>query len=291
MTPTLGGKTEVVRLRTEKLVKPGIVIGVLLVSLLMCGCGGGSSSSSGSYSSITSGNWSLTGTSTVTSGLVLSIGGSLTQSDNVVSGVLYVSSYDSSCSSLSGSAIPFTGKFDGDKLTLVSDEFSSQSVTVNATGSGSSLTGTYSVAGGCADGDSGTIVASYLPPINGTWSGTLTNPDGTPIPINPNNLSEGAEFATVTLTQSATATNGRFPLSGTFNFNFSSSCFSSGTVPGTTAAYVMGSTVVISATGTDGTEFVYGGGLEKVPASSAKVTVIGGRFMGFVECAPLLTLY
>ena len=278
---------ELVKLRTEKLVKLGIVLAVLFVSCLLCmGCGGGSSNSSGPYSSITSGNWSLTATSTVTSGLVLSIGGSLTQSGNVVSGTVLVSSSVSSCPSLSAVAIPFTGTFSGDVLTLTSANVNGQFVRVNAIGSGSSLTGTYSVVGGCADGDKGTIAASYLPPLTGTWTGTFTNPDGSPVPVNPNNPREYAT-ASLTLTQSATAIDGSFPLSGTFNTNFVSTCFVSGTIPGvgtTIGTYVMGTSVVITAGGADGGEILYEGLLDEAPLGSANVTLIEGRFASGTNC-------
>jgi hypothetical protein len=266
----------------EKLVKPGMVLAALFVSCLLCiGCGGGSSSSSGPYSSITNGNWSLTATSTVTPGLVLSIGGSLTQSGNVVSGTMLVSSSVLNCPSLPSVAIPFTGTFSGDTLTLTSANFNNQFVTVNAIGSGDSLTGTYSVAGGCADGDNGTIAASYLPPLTGTWTGTITNPDGTPVSVDPSNPNEYAT-ASLTLTQSATATNGSFPLSGAFNTNFApgSVVCASGTIPdaGTTiGAYVMGTSVVISAGATNGEEILYEGLLDEVPLGSANETLIEGR--------------
>ena len=110
MPPKLGGGFELIKLRMEKLVKPGIILAVLFVSCLLCiGCGGGSSSASGPYSSITSGNWSLTATSSVTSGLVLSIGGSLTQSGNAVSGTMLISSSVSNCPSLLSVATPLPG--------------------------------------------------------------------------------------------------------------------------------------------------------------------------------------
>lgn len=258
--------------------KPGIVLAVLFVSCLLCiSCGGGSSNSSGPYSSITSGNWSLTATSTVTSGFVLSIGGSLTQSGNVVSGTMLVSSSVSSCPSLSAAAIPFAGTFSGGTLTLMSANVNNQFLRVNAIGSGNSLTGTYSVAGGCADGDNGTIAASYLPPLTGIWTGTFTNPDGTSIPVDPSNPREGYVTASVTLTQSATAINGAFPLSGTFSSSFAPGrvCFASGAIPGTgttTGAYVMGTSVVISAGGTDGAEILFEGWLGEAPLN------IGGLF-------------
>jgi hypothetical protein len=251
----------------EKLVKTRLVIAVLFMSCLLCiGCGGGSSTASVPYSSIASGNWSLTATSTVTSGFVLDMAGSLTQSGNVVSGNMFVYSSVSDCPSLPSVAIPFTGKFSGDTLTLTSANFSNQFVTVNAVGSGNSLTGTYSIKGGCADGDNGTIVASYLPPLTGTWTGTFTNPDGTPIPVDPSNPIESAT-ASLQLTQSPTATNGSFTLSGSFNTNFApgSYCFTSGTIPGagsTTGASVTGTAVVISAVSDNGVKIVYVGPLD-----------------------------
>jgi hypothetical protein len=274
----------------EKLVKAGIV---LFVSCLLCiGCGGGSSSSSGPNSSITSGNWTLTATSTVTLGLVLSIGGSLTQSGDAVSGAFYVSSSVSGCPSLPVGVMPFTGIFKGNTLTLTSVKFSNQVVTVNATGSGNSLTGTYAVTGGCADGDKGTVAASYLPPLTGVWTGTFTNVDGTSIPVDPNNPREVAT-ATLMLTQSSTATNGIFPLSGTFSTNLApgSVCFSSGTIPGTgstTGAYVTGTSVAISAVSADGAEISYVGPLngrrmELFQNRNAPSTCKFGEFLNLVQ--------
>lgn len=261
--------------------KPGIVLAVLFVSCLLCiGCGEGSSSSSAPYSSISGGNWSLTATSKVTSGPAFYLGGGLTQSGNVVSGTMVVISSGSNCPSLSGAAITFTGKFSSDTLTLTSANFSNQLVMVNAHGSGNSLTGTYSVAGGCADGDNGTIAASYLPSLTGTWTGTFMNPDGTTVPADPANPRAGAATASLALTQSDTATNGFFPLSGTFNTNMDN--VASGTIPGTTAAYVMGTSVVISAGGTGG-EIVYVGGLQPGSAQMELTRASGGMILDLVK--------
>ncbi|ABF42643.1 hypothetical protein Acid345_3642 [Candidatus Koribacter versatilis Ellin345] len=242
----------------------GTVFAVLTLScLLSVGCGN-SGVPSAPYSTIKNGNWSLTGTSTVTSGLVLSIGGGLTQSVDLVSGTMQVSSSSSNCPGLLAAAVPFTGSFRGNAVTLKSASFGDQFVTVSAVGSGTSLTGTYSVVGGCADGDKGTISAIYLPPLTATWNGPFMNPDGTLIPLDPNHPSKGPSTATLTLTQSDTATNGQFPLSGSFEAHFwLDGCFPAGTIPGAdTSAYVMGTSVVISSSGAGG-EVRYKGQLEQ----------------------------
>lgn len=247
--------------------KRGLVFAAVSLGWALCvGCGGGRSDSNPTYGTIKSGNWSFKATSSVTSGLVLSIGGALTQSRDVVSGTLSISSSVSNCPFDSGTAVPFSGSFRGNTLTLKSADFSDQFVTVNAVRSGNSLTGTYSVAGGCANGEQGTISAIYLPPITGTWSGPLLSPDGSPIPVDPNDPAKGPATATLTLTQSDTATNGQFPLTGTFDVHFGNICSSSESIPGsdtTAAAYVMGTSVVISSSSAGGGRTQYKGQLEE----------------------------
>jgi len=92
---------------------------------------------------------------------------------------------------------------------------------VNASGSASNLSGTYTVTGtGCAGGDRGTMSANLVPSVSGTWHGTFTS-TVTPGPV---------VNATATLTQSSTPdAHGLFAVTGTVTFS-GSACFTSGTI-------------------------------------------------------------
>jgi len=119
-------------------------------------------------------------------------------------------------------------------------------VTLKATGAGNELTGNYSVEGGCAAGEQGTIEARYVQPLTGAWRGNIKNPDGTFLGT-----------ISVDLTQSSAAKNGDFPLTGVVYYDIplpgqtSGGCVFSGTIPSDTAqASVTGNFVVISAAAT-----------------------------------------
>ena len=252
---------------------PRIVWAVFILScLVLSSCGGSSTKPSIPLSSITDGNWSIVATSTASPAGVFTLGGSLVQSGSSVTGLLNQFS-DSSC--FSGTTVPFAGTLNGDSLTLTSSALAGQLVTINVIGSGGSFAGTYSVAGGCAGGDKGSITANYVPPLTGTWSGNLTNPDGTVL-VNPSNGT--VVTANLTLTQSPTATNGNFPLTGTIALGGGLACFTAGAIPGSGAsarAYVTGNTVLISAGDAQGgpAKLFYVGQL-----TSTNVARISGRY-------------
>lgn len=163
---------------------------------------------------ITSGNWSIATTSTI-SGVTSSIGGNLVQSGSAVSGIMHVNG--SNCFDLLADDIVFSGTYSGDTLSLTSASMNNQIVTVRATGSGNTLNGTYSIAGGCGGGDKGTIAATHAPSITGTWKSTL-------------NQGSAIVAITANLTEASTSdAHGRFPLTGTFTFS-GSPCSSGGTI-------------------------------------------------------------
>jgi len=185
-------------------------------ALALAGCGGTNNLN------LTQGNWSVTATSTATSRALAAptfiIGGNLTQNKSTVSGTMYV--VDSLCFPAS-QAIAITGTVKEKKVTLTTASFQDQVITVTATGTDpSTLTGTYTVTGtGCDGGDQGTVVATAMPSITGTWTG----------PINPT-LGIAVPTLSLNLTQSATASeDGTFPLTGTVTYT-NSGCSVSGTV-------------------------------------------------------------
>jgi hypothetical protein len=224
-----------------------LLVGVLALALTGCG------SSSSNNLALTPGNWSVTATSTsagvivhnnvhrdVESGNIFYIGGNLAQTGSSVAGTMYAvgSCIDSS------QAITFTGTVEGNNVTLTSASAGGQVVTLKATGTASTagaavsaLTGTYTVTGGCDDGDSGTATANAVPSISGTWSGPIQDSFDDPNAV-----------LSVALTQASTASSdGTFALTGTVTYT-NSSCSASGTI---TSGSIAGSYVMVNASTVD----------------------------------------
>lgn len=204
-----------------------LLAGVLALSLAGCG------SSSSNNLTLTQGNWSVTATSSGAAGTSY-IGGSLTQTGSSLAGTMYATG---SCIDPS-LAINFTGTVKGNNVTLTSTG-NTEVITVTATGtpgaSGttvSSLTGSYTVTGGCAGSDAGTVAATVVPSITGTWSGTIV--DG-----NDENVT-----VSMVLTEATTAsTNGTFALTGNLTYT-GSTCSITGTLP-TGSAWIAGISIVM----------------------------------------------
>jgi hypothetical protein len=236
------------------LVAPAVVFVVTLA-----GCG------SNNNMTLTQGNWSVAATSTAVlapihqlgnskrlspnvSNVSFYAGGNLTQTGTNVAGTMYI--YGSLCFD-SSSRIAFTGTVNGTKVTLTSASVNGQVITVTATGTSTSatsaLTGTYTVTGGCDDGDSGTLTASAVAPITGTWTGTLTNCTDGPLGCVPATIS-------IDLTEATTASSdGTFALTGPVTYT-TSSCSSNGTI---SAGSIAGPYVHLNDTPNDTGSFDY----------------------------------
>jgi hypothetical protein len=189
---------------------------VALFVLAWSGCGGSNTLG------LTQGNWAFSASSSTAaptiSGPTFVIGGNLTQSGTSLTGAMYVT--QSGC--IPQQFVGFTGSVKGKNITLTSETFGGEVITVAATGTKDSLTGTYTVTGDCAD--SGTISANAVPSISGTWNGTISNVSGS--------QGFGAAQATVSvaLTQAATPSeDGTFALSGTLTYT-NSVCAATGTI-------------------------------------------------------------
>jgi hypothetical protein len=212
---------------------------------------------------LTQGNWSVAATSSgdaishnaqnhnaqTHNGLFLAnssatfyIGGNLTQNGGHLTGTMYV--VGSECFNSAGVAV--TGTVSGNNITLTTDSpsLAGQVITVTATAaSTSSLTGTYSVTGGCDDGDSGMVTGSVVAPITATWAGSLnfencdTGRNGCP-----------NTTISIDMTQATTAAlDGGFPLTGNITYT-GSGCSVSGTI---TNGEVYGSFLVLNASTVD----------------------------------------
>jgi hypothetical protein len=154
----------------QKLISAQLVLAVTFLA----GCGGNPSSNDsggGSTPRLTSGNWSLSAKSSVVPGTTVYLGGSLNQAGSAVSGNLHVVGSD--CYDLTV-PISVTGSLNGTRLTITSASSNGQVITANLVSSGKSVSGTYSILGGCAGGDKGSVSGTWVPPISGTWAGTLS---------------------------------------------------------------------------------------------------------------------
>jgi hypothetical protein len=204
-------------------------------SLLMVACGGSSSGGGGGggnqNSSLTSGNWYVEATSTVTVGAGAFIGGNLLQNGSTITGTMQILS---DCYDLLNSGVPFSGSVNGSSVVLTSGSVDGQVITVNATiTNANTITGTYSIAGGCSAGDHGNITGTHVPSISGTWKATEVV-GGTTITTSAN------------ITQGVARSDGTFALSGTVTFT-NSSCAVTATIDGTNSMH-FGDIVAVMAT-------------------------------------------
>jgi hypothetical protein len=166
-------------------------------------------------------NWQLSATSSVQVGLPVTLAGSIVQSGHVLSGALHVSGWNCFDQRI---AIQLNGTLTDGNLTLISDSVDGQVLTFSGritekTGFPDAYAGTYSVSGGCADGDRGSATGYAVLPLTGNWAGSLTT-DG------------GKSFRWSTdFTQSGPSPEGSFGLGGMVSFE---DCFATGTfTPGT----------------------------------------------------------
>lgn len=208
---------DLLRRTGERLLKPGKVFAVVSVCcLLWSSCGGGSNSSA-PQGSLANGNWYITATSTVAPAISLTMDASLGQDSSGIAIDMHVA--NSACFDFASDLVTLTGVFTGTggSLILTSAPVRSQVITVTADGSGNSFAGTYAITGGCAGGDHGTIAATFVPSLSGTWTASFASGSTT-------------TTITATLVQAAVANiNGRFPLTGSLVFS-GSPCSTGGTV-------------------------------------------------------------
>ena len=195
-------------------------------ALVLTGCGASNNLA------LAPGNWSMT--ATPGGAAVFYIGGNLTQSGTNLAGTMHIA--NSLCYSPS-EIVAFTGTVKGSNVTLTSASVGGEVLSVTASGTAGSLTGTYSIAGGTnCIGQTGAIVANPVPSISGTWSGPIVDGNNDP----------NAKL-TIALTQAATASaDGTFAVTGNLTYT-GSTCSVSGTLSAdtdTNSPY----TVTVSAT-------------------------------------------
>lgn len=259
---------------------------LLCLSAMLCSnCGSpnrnstGSGATSGSNSNSTpqdlSGNWYITATSSV-NGLPVHLDGSIIDAQNQVSASLWqdnqTDNQNNNGSCTAGYLWELNGTQTGTSIPLTTTTANaagngeSLDISVVASGDGNSLTGNYSVAGGCANGDKGTVVGNRVPPVTGTWSGTVDT--------------TGAISASLTQTPTTTPIVNygvtinelEFPLSGTVQFT-NSPCLSqfSGSLDTANSA-VQGNTIYLEF-GTNTNEIMGAQGYFSDPSTAKSVTL------------------
>lgn len=190
-----------------------------VLALALSSCGGGSSNPlqpAPAQFRIASGDWAILLIPPQNT-IPLVVGGSLTQSAGNVSGVLHVSL--STCFDSVTDDLVITGTVSGNTLTLSSAPVRGQVLSVTATpglnqSSGvTRLQGTWDLSGACAA--SGRADALFVPPMNGTFSGTLS--------------SGMTGNVSATLAETGPDAHGFFHVDGSFAFS-GSPCFTSGTI-------------------------------------------------------------
>jgi hypothetical protein len=229
-----------------------------VVCLFLSSCGGNSNQPPFTAAG---GNYSLKLQSGQTS-QTLDWGGFLSTSGSSFSLVVLDPQYAACTHALVGpAAIPVTGTTHGGSVTLTSAAFDGGNVLkIALSGTTSPFTGTYAFAGGC-NTDHGTLTATFVPPISGTWTSNITI-SGQPVTV------------TANLTQApGPNAGGVIPLTGSFTLG-GTSCYSGGTFD-SSESYLWGDTVSMGTVATGvGVSFYVSGTL----TSPASPTVINGTY-------------
>jgi hypothetical protein len=214
--------------RPSRRVNSILLTSLSLLGLLASGCSGpkppgkpGGGGGGGNYVYL-SGNWQFQATPTNSPTPFTALAGFINEQgqnpgvDDLTTAALQVVPGD--CY-VNATVIPMQGSTQGANLHLESFSDNGQVLTIRAKkdSTATQLSGTYSIAGGCADGATGNITGVQYANMTGTYTGTI---DGkTP-----------AETVTLKLSQFVQGSgDGTFLVSGTGTFS-GISCFSSGTL-------------------------------------------------------------
>jgi hypothetical protein len=177
----------------------------------------------------------------------LTIAGSINQSRSAVSGAVHVDG--SNCFDRLITMV-LTGTLTGSKISLTSSSVNGQVITFTGSisddalnGADSAFTGTYTINGGCANGDLGSVTGIRIPFIGNTLKGTFTTSGGATFDM----AGDEAQYSTP-------STEGSFGISGTVTFV--APCFGSGTItPGTfpSGSFIIGTSVALEIETVNGT--------------------------------------
>lgn len=238
-----------------------------LLTLTLVGCGAAVSNTS-----FTQGNWAFIASSTAPAIAASSpsfvFGGNLTQSGATLSGTLSVNQSD--C--IEPQTLSFTGTVKGSDITLTSQAFDGNVISVTASGTKDSLSGNYTITGGCAD--QGTVTAGAVASTSGTWNGTI-------LPSDMRTKGNGiAGFGiSVAFTQSTSVSeDGSYALTGTVTYT-GTDCSEPATL---TASSISGNFVTINAD----SGFNYTGSLDSLTNPANLIGTFDGTSDDCLNLAP-----
>ena len=123
--------------------------------------------------------------------------------------------------------IALSGTASGSSVSLALAPISGQVITVNGTVSQFALTGSYSIKGGCANGDQGNVNGANIPILANTLNGTFT-----------------FDVPESVAQSSSSSVDGSYGISGTATFQ--GACFSAGTINSETSpsgSFILGTSV------------------------------------------------
>ncbi len=178
------------------------------------------------------GNWHFSTTSTASGTPAVSIDGSINQSGSSLRGAVHVDG--SNCFDRL-TTVGLTGTLNGSNISLTSTSVAGQVTTFTGSITNDTLTGTYTINGGCANGDQGSVAGIKIPHILNTLNATFTTSGG-----------DTFEVAGNMVQDASASSEGSFGITGTVSFR--TSCFSSGTItPGTfpSGSFIMGRSVAL----------------------------------------------
>jgi len=232
-----------------------------------------------------SGNWQLQATQTAgpatftsLAGFINQQGDSSTESNFTTAALQSFVTLASTCYS-SATAIPLEGSVQGTQIGLRSFSVNGQFLSINATedATGTHMTGTYVIDGGCADGAKGTITGTEYALLTGVYSGMVAG-------------SSPAQTLVLTLSQTAQgAGDGIFFVTGSAVFS-GFSCFTKGTLTSPNG-FIIGNSTSLTFTTNDinGASVVLTGTID--PAADtltlSSVAVVGGTCQGTFGVATL----
>jgi hypothetical protein len=182
----------------------------------------------GSQFASVDGNWVFTMTTTSGAAPFSALDGYINDEANGTVTAAFqaqVSQQDSPCY-LGAETLPLQGALTGTQLGLYSFSDNGQYLSVTGTenSTGTQLTGTFKISGGCAKNVSGTLTGTHYDVLNGTYSGAFA--------------ANSSYSAQLTLQQNTLGTgSGNFFVGGSAAFT-GISCFTSGTMPQTQGSII-----------------------------------------------------
>jgi hypothetical protein len=245
------------------------------------GSTGGGGSSGGPTISIT-GNWQFVATPTSGATPFSNLAGFLNESGDspTASNFLTAALQAQSTTCYADSAnVSLDGGVYGSHVGLTSFSNADQILTVSATmnAAGTGIAGTYSITGGCADGEQGSLAGTLYSPLMGSYGGAVMG----------NNLSQSIQLS---LSQSAEGDGvGDSSVTGSATFQ-GFPCFSKGTI-NVPNGYVLGSSAnfTVSTNEAGGSQVVMTGTTN--PSGDtlvlSSINVVGGNCSGSVGEATL----